>query len=57
MSSETPTTQIHEVQLLLERAEAAGKVDGVELAETIDVLELEPPEVEALHREFEERNI
>jgi len=57
MSSETPTTQIHEVQLLLERAEAAGKVDGVELSETIDVLELEPPEVEALHREFEERNI
>jgi RNA polymerase primary sigma factor len=57
MSSETPTTQIHEVQLLLERAEAAGKVDGVELAETVDALELDPPEVEALHREFEERNI
>src|SRR5829696_5744453 len=57
MSSETPTTQIHEVQLLLERAEAAGKIDGVELAETVDALELEPPEVEALHREFEERNI
>ncbi|TMJ94688.1 MAG: sigma-70 family RNA polymerase sigma factor [Actinobacteria bacterium] len=46
-----------ELQQLLERAEAAGVLDAVELGETIDTLELEPPQVEALHRELEERNV
>ena len=49
--------QTDEIQLLLEKAEAAGVVDVVELTETADVLELEPRDVEALHRELEERGI
>jgi RNA polymerase primary sigma factor len=57
MANESASLQVHEVQLLLERAEAAGTLDSVELTETIDTLELDPPEVENLHRELEERNI
>src|SRR5215216_2610217 len=57
MTNETASLQAHEIALLLERAEAAGRIDGVELAETVDSLELEPPDVEALYRELEERNV
>jgi RNA polymerase primary sigma factor len=57
MANESASLQVHEVQLLLERAESVGTLDGVELAETIDTLELDPPEVEALYRELEERNV
>ena len=49
--------QIDEVQVLLERAEAAGVVDSTELTELMDTLELEPSDVEAFYRELEERNI
>ena len=49
--------QADEIQLLLERAEAAGFVDAAELTETIDATELEAPDVEILHRELEERGI
>ena len=57
MANESASLQAHEVQLLLERAEAAGTLDSVELHETIDTLELDPPEVESLYRELEERNV
>jgi RNA polymerase primary sigma factor len=57
MADETGTLHADEIQLLLERGEAAGLLDAVELAETIDTLELDPPEVEALQRELEERGI
>src|SRR5215211_6376924 len=57
MTNETASLQAHEIALLLERAEAAGRIDGVELAETLDSLELELPDVEALYRELEERNV
>jgi RNA polymerase primary sigma factor len=46
-----------EVQHLLERAEAAGFIEGSDLAETVDVLELDPGDVETLQRELEERGI
>jgi RNA polymerase primary sigma factor len=49
--------QTEEIQLLLERAEATGRLDALELSETADALELEPPEVEVLHRELEERGV
>ena len=57
MSDENGTLHADELQFLLERAEAAGFVDAVELAETIDTLELEPPEIETLYRELEERGV
>ena len=58
MADEIATVlQSEEIQQLLERAEAAGYVDATELTETIDTLELDPPEAEALHRELEERGI
>ena len=58
MPDETPTLLQHEeIQQLLERGEAAGFVDATELAETVDTLELDPPEAEALQRELEERAI
>jgi RNA polymerase primary sigma factor len=57
MSNETTALQAEEIQFLLERAEAAGLVDAAELTETIDLLELDPADVEALHRELEERGI
>src|ERR671933_851997 len=46
-----------EVREVLERAEGVGFIDAVELSETIDTIELEPAQVEALHRELEERGI
>jgi RNA polymerase primary sigma factor len=53
----TTFLQNDDVQLLLERAEASGMVDGTELTELMDALELEPPDVEAFYRELEERGI
>jgi len=49
--------QSDEILRLLERGEAAGIIDGTELGELLDTLELEPPDIEALHRELEERGI
>ena len=58
MAEEVATHLQHdEIHHLLERVEAAGFVDAVELTETTDALELEPPDVEALHRELEERGV
>jgi RNA polymerase primary sigma factor len=58
MADETVTVlQIEEVQALFERAEAAGFVDGTELLELADTLELEATDMESLYREFEERGI
>ena len=49
--------QTDEIQLLLEKAAAAGYDDGVELKECADLLELEGREVEAVERELEERGV
>jgi RNA polymerase primary sigma factor len=49
--------QTEEIQLLLEKAEAAGFVEASELSETVDLLELEPGDLELLHRELEDRGI
>jgi len=49
--------QSDEIVRLLERGEAAGIIDGTELGELLDALEVEPPDIEALHRELEERGI
>jgi len=49
--------QSDEIVRLLERGEAAGIIDGTELGELLDALEPEPPDIEALHRELEERGI
>ncbi len=49
--------QVEEIQILLEKAEAAGFVDAADVTETADLVELEPPDVEALHRELEDRGI
>jgi RNA polymerase primary sigma factor len=49
--------QSDEIQLLLEKAEAAGYVDASELTEVADLLELEQAHVDALHRELEERAV
>jgi RNA polymerase primary sigma factor len=57
MAEQAKVLRLHEVQLLLERAEAAGFVDGTELQETMDLLELDAGDVEALQRELEERTI
>jgi RNA polymerase primary sigma factor len=58
MAQDSGTTiQAEELQLLLERAEAAGFIDATEVTETADVLELDPLVVEALHRELEERGV
>ena len=46
-----------EIQLLLERGEAAGFLDAVDVAETMDGLDLEPADLEAFQRELEERGI
>src|SRR5918999_4546290 len=46
-----------EIQQLFDKAEAIGFVEAVELTEAADALELEPPDVETLQKEFEERGI
>jgi len=45
--------QVDELQAILEKAEATGVVDGGELAEAVDTLELEQTDVDALHKELE----
>ena len=49
--------QIEEIQQLFDRAEAAGFIEAADLTETIEALELEPADVELLHKELEERGI
>jgi RNA polymerase primary sigma factor len=49
--------QAEELQQLLEKAEAAGFLDQAELTETVETLELDPADVELVHRELEERSI
>ena len=49
--------QTEEIQLLLEKAEAAGFVESSELSEAVELLELEPGDLEVLHRELEDRGI
>src|SRR5262245_59813095 len=53
----TSILQHEEIQLLLERGEAAGVIDGTEVSELADTLELETGDVDALHRELEERGV
>ena len=54
----TPGLADHEeVARLLERGEASGIVDIFDLAELVDVLELDAPEIEQLNKELEERGI
>ena len=50
-------SQHEELQPLLERAEASGVIEASELAEAVELLDLEPGDVEALHKELEERGI
>jgi hypothetical protein len=57
MADEQPALHNEEIQHLFERGEAAGFLDATELTETLDTLEIEPPEVEALYKELEERGI
>ena len=49
--------QTEEIQLLLEKAEAAGFVESSELSEAVELRELEPGDLEVLHRELEDRGI
>src|SRR5918996_1138687 len=57
MAEQHPVLQHEEILQLLEKAEAAGFVDASDVADAIEAAELEPPELEALQRELEERNI
>jgi RNA polymerase primary sigma factor len=52
-----PVLQHEEIAQLVEKAEAAGFVEASDVADAIEAAELEPPELEALQRELEERNI
>ena len=57
MADETNALQNEEVQHLLERGEAAGFLESTDISEVLDTLELDPADVELIHRELEERNI
>src|ERR687892_4398 len=57
MAEQPPVLQHEEILQLLEKAEAAGFVEASDVADAIEAAELEPPELEALQRELEERNI
>src|SRR4249920_29326 len=46
-----------ELQPLLERADASGLVEASELQEALELLDLDPADVEQLHKELEERGI
>ncbi|HSK14898.1 MAG TPA: sigma-70 family RNA polymerase sigma factor [Gaiellaceae bacterium] len=50
-------SQHEELVPLLERAEASGVVDAPELQEALELLDLDPGDVELLHKELEERGI
>ncbi len=49
--------QHDDLQLLLERAESAGFIEALELQEAIELLDVDPADVEQLHKELEERGI
>ncbi|MBD0291558.1 MAG: sigma-70 family RNA polymerase sigma factor, partial [Thermoleophilia bacterium] len=58
MGNEAATLLQHEeIQLLLERGETTGFLDAVDVTDMVDALELEQQDVDALHRELEERNV
>jgi RNA polymerase primary sigma factor len=57
MAEEHSVPQHEEIHQLLERAEAAGFVEASDVADAIEAAELEPPDLEALLRELEERGI
>jgi RNA polymerase primary sigma factor len=57
MAEEHSILQNEEIHQLLERGEAAGFLDASEIADAIEAAELEPPDLEALQRELEERGI
>ena len=58
MPDEGSTANNHEeLQPLLERADASGLVEASELQEALELLDLDPVEVEQLHKELEERGI
>jgi RNA polymerase primary sigma factor len=58
MPDEGSTSSNHEeLQPLLERADASGLVEAAELQEALELLDLDPGEVEQLHKELEERGI
>jgi RNA polymerase primary sigma factor len=50
-------SQHEELLPLVERADASGVVELIELREALELLDLDPGEVEALHKELEERGI
>jgi RNA polymerase primary sigma factor len=50
-------TPHEDLQQLLERAEAAGFLEATDLHETVEVLDLDLPEIEQLQRELEERGV
>ena len=49
--------EIEELRTLLEAAEVVGSLRSAELAELVETHELDPLEVEALHRELDQRGI
>jgi RNA polymerase primary sigma factor len=57
MAEEHSILQNEEIHQLLERGEAAGFLDASEIADAIEAAELEPPDLEALQKELEERGI
>src|SRR6188472_2086122 len=57
MADETNALHHEEIQHLLERGEAAGFLESTDISEVLDTLELDPADVELIHRELEERNI
>jgi len=57
MAQEHSILQNEEIHQLLERGEAAGFLDASEIADAIEAAELEPPDLEALQKELEERGI
>src|SRR5919108_4668421 len=46
-----------DLQLLLERAEAAGFLEATELQEAVELLDLDPLELEQIQKELEERGV
>ena len=50
-------SQHEELQPLLERADASGVIEATELREALEVLDLDPSDVETLQKELEERGI
>ena len=49
--------QHDDLQLLLERAESAGFIEALELQEAIELLDVDPADVEQLRKELEERGV